>query len=96
MTLKLLERLCRADHLGRLTLEARAGSNPEGDAFLERVRALAVADAAPGDIVQGRHVLARGIDPGPAVGEILRRCRELQDETGWTDPDRILDSVLTR
>ena len=27
-------------------------------------------------------------------GPILERCREIQDETGWTDPDRILDRAL--
>jgi tRNA nucleotidyltransferase (CCA-adding enzyme) len=93
-TLRLLERLCRADHLGRTTPEASKELYPEGDEFLRRIESLRVADAAPGDIVLGRHVLARGIAPGPAVGEILRRCREVQDETGWTEPDKILDAVL--
>jgi len=27
---------------------------------------------------------------------LLERCREVQDDTGWTDPDRILDAVLER
>jgi hypothetical protein len=31
---------------------------------------------------------------GKEFGEILRRCRELQDESGETDPERILDRVL--
>lgn len=93
-TMLLLERVARADHLGRTTPEAVAGLYPEGDAFLERARALDVSHVAPVDVVLGRHVLARGIAPGPAVGDILRRCREVQDETGWDDADRILDAVL--
>jgi hypothetical protein len=28
------------------------------------------------------------------VGRILDACRAVQDETGQTDPDRILDAVL--
>jgi len=44
--------------------------------------------------VLGRHLIARGLSPGPEFKEILARCRDLQDETGWTDPDRILDRIL--
>lgn len=94
VSLELLERLARADHLGRTTEEARRRVFPAGDAFLEKARSLEVAESAPPDVVLGRHLLARGFQPGPHVGEILERCRQVQDETGWTDPDRILDRVL--
>jgi hypothetical protein len=94
-SMTLLERLCRADHFGRTTPEAVARAYPEGDLFLQRVAALAVADAGPKDVVLGRHVLARGLAPGPEVGDLLRRCRDLQDETGLTDPDAILDLALS-
>jgi hypothetical protein len=40
--------------------------------------------------VQGRHLIARGHEPSPRFGEILDRCREVQDETGLRDPDAIL------
>ena len=90
----LLERVARADRWGRTTPEARAHTFAAGDAFLAAVSAAGVAEAGPRDVVQGRHLLARGHAPGPAVGRILARCREIQDETGWTDPDAILARAL--
>lgn len=60
----------------------------------ERADELAVLDAAPVDAVQGRHVLARGVAPGPEVGEIVRACRDLQDREGIDQVDLLLDAVL--
>jgi tRNA nucleotidyltransferase (CCA-adding enzyme) len=94
LSLAELERVARADHLGRTTDDARAGRFPAGDAFLARAAELEVAAQAIPDAVQGRHLLARGLAPGPEFGRILARCRDLQDETGWEDPERILDAVL--
>jgi tRNA nucleotidyltransferase (CCA-adding enzyme) len=89
-----LERLARADHLGRTTEDALARRFPAGDAFLERAAQLEIVAHAIPSAVQGRHLLARGLEPGPEFGRILARCRDLQDETGWSDPDRLLDEVL--
>jgi hypothetical protein len=55
---------------------------------------LGVAQAAEPDIVQGKHLVKRGLVPGPQFAELLTRCRAHQDETGETDPERILDRVL--
>jgi hypothetical protein len=49
---------------------------------------------APKDVVLGRHLIARGLRPGPEFGRLLAECRDVQDETGWDDPERILDRVL--
>jgi tRNA nucleotidyltransferase (CCA-adding enzyme) len=89
-----LERLARADHLGRTTPDALARRFPAGDAFLARAAELEVESHAIPDAVQGRHLIARGMRPGPEFGRILARCRELQDETGWDDAERILDAIL--
>lgn len=94
VTARLLERVARADHLGRTTDEARRREFPAGDAFLERMRELALADRAPRDAVLGRHLIAAGLEPSPEFGAILRRCRDVQDQTGWTDADAILRRVL--
>ncbi|HEM46988.1 MAG TPA: HD domain-containing protein, partial [Alphaproteobacteria bacterium] len=94
VSIDLLVRVARADHLGRTTDEALAGSFPAGDAFLAASAALDISRHGPQDVVLGRHVLARGVPPGPGVGRILEACRGVQDETGETDPDRILDAVL--
>jgi tRNA nucleotidyltransferase (CCA-adding enzyme) len=90
----LLERVARADHFGRTTDEARARRFPAGESFLAQVRALDVETQAPRDVVLGRHLIARGMKPGKEFGAILERCREVQDETGWTDPEPILERVL--
>ena len=92
--LELLVRVARADHLGRTTEDAVAGRFDAGDAFLAAARTLRVEHAAPRDMVLGRHLIERGLQPGPGFGPILELCREIQDETGWTEPGRILDRAL--
>ena len=92
--IELLVRVARADHLGRTTADALAGRFDAGDAFLAAARVHSVEHAAPRDAVLGRHLVERGMQPGPEFAPILERCREIQDETGWTDPERILDTVL--
>ena len=96
VTAELVARVARSDHFGRTTEEALARVFPAGDAFLARARELTLERAAPRDVVLGRHLIERGLSPGPEFGAILERCRELQDETGWTDPAQILAQVLGR
>ena len=93
VNIALLVRVARADHWGRTTDEARNRIFPAADAFVAEAEKASVVDEAPTDFVQGRHLQARGLEPGPQFGEILNRCRDLQDETGWTDADKILDKV---
>lgn len=93
--LELLVRVARADHLGRTTDDARAGRFPAGDYVLELAERAQVEQEAPKDVVLGRHLIARGLAPGPHFGAILARCRDIQDETGDDDPDRILDRALS-
>lgn len=90
------ERLLRlAEAARRAGPEAAAGREfPEGAAFREGALAAGVFHGPPEDAVNGRQVLARGIRPGKMVGRILAACRELQDETGESDPRRLLDRVL--
>ncbi len=91
---ELLERVARADHFGRTTRAARERSFPEGERFLAAIRELAVPYGGSHDAVWGRHLVARGLEPGPEFARILARCREVQDETGWSDPERILSRAL--
>ena len=92
--LELLERVAAADHLGRTTPAALAGEFQEGKIFLARARAALPGLTLPAPAVQGRHLVARGFAPGPRMGRLLAACREVQDETGWSDPDRILERVI--
>ena len=89
-----LVRVARADHFGRTTPEALARRFPAGETFLQTARELTVEHSGPVDVVLGRHLIARGLTPGPHFARLLERSREIQDETGWQDPQRILDAVL--
>ena len=91
VSLALLVRVAQADHLGRI---GEVRKRPPGETFLARARTFLVAEGAPRDVVMGRHLVARGLEPGPAFSSLLRRCREIQDEEGWQDADRIIDTVL--
>jgi len=96
VSLHLLERLARADHLGRTTPEAQRRSFPAGSRFLEKAASFSVDKGPLPDAVQGRHLIARGLHPGRKFGEILDQCRAIQDESGEQDPETILDRVLPR
>ncbi len=92
--LRLLARVATADQLGRTTPAAVRGEFPEGVVFLERASAALPGLAPLPPAVLGRHLIARGFEPGPKMGRVLAACREIQDETGWSDPERILDRAL--
>ena len=72
--LELLARFARADCHGRLgTFDCSAI-----DWFIERARALGVEHEAPRPILLGRHLIAMGVAPGPAMGQILAAVYEQQ------------------
>jgi tRNA nucleotidyltransferase (CCA-adding enzyme) len=90
----LLLRVATADHLGRTTADAFARRFPSGEHFKKMMESLELTVEAPKDVVLGRHLIARGLRPGPEFGRLLAECRDVQDETGWDDPERILDRAL--
>ena len=72
--LELLARLARADCLGR-----SGGFDCSAmDWFIDRARALGVEHRPPAPLLLGRHLLALGLSPGPAIGEILKQVYEKQ------------------
>jgi tRNA nucleotidyltransferase (CCA-adding enzyme) len=87
--------VARADSLGRTTADALARDFPRLDRFLEKAEELDSLEAPPPDLVLGRHLIARGMKPGPAFGPILERCRQIQDEGELSDADAILDRALS-
>jgi tRNA nucleotidyltransferase (CCA-adding enzyme) len=70
----LLYRLARADALARGEASSEAGP----DWFIARARALSVEHGAPEPLLKGRHLIEAGFEPGPKMGEILRRVYDLQ------------------
>ena len=72
--LELLARVAKSDCMGR-----SGGFDCSAmDWFLERARQLGVQHAPPAPLVQGRHLLALGMKPGPRIGELLRAIYERQ------------------
>ena len=65
-----------ADHMGR---PPKPASVPESVRALERkAAALRVAEQAPRPVLMGRHLLALGMSPGPAVGSALADAYDAQ------------------
>ena len=91
----ILHRLAKADHFGRTTPDALAREFPAGDEFLRQVELLELEEAGEPDVVLGRHLIARGHEPGPGFSGILERCREIQDETGWKNSEQILERYFS-
>jgi len=81
-----LARVVRADMLGRPPLQSR--EVPVADWLLAQAGELGVLSAAPAPLIQGRHLLAAGLEPGPKFKSLLDACYAAQldgefgDETG--------------
>jgi tRNA nucleotidyltransferase (CCA-adding enzyme) len=72
--LEMLARVAQADCLGRTGNFDCSGIGW----FLERARALGVQHAPPPRLLLGRHLIALGVQPGPAMGQILGQVYEQQ------------------
>ncbi len=92
-----VRRLARRLHAGGTSVQSLASIQVDRDAaasLVARAKRLGVLLTSVPPAVQGRHALARGLAPGPRLGRIVRACLTLQDETGQTDTDVLLDAVL--
>ena len=94
---RLADKVGRLDRLARVA-RADAGGRPPlppddeaADWILERARRLELVDHRPSPLVLGRHLIDRGLAPGPGFGPILDRCFEAQLDGVFTDPRRGLD-----
>ena len=84
--LELLARVARADCEGR-----GGGFDCSAmDWFIERARELGVEHAPPAPLVKGRHLVALGVAPGQALGEVLRQVYERQLDGTVADFDAAL------
>ena len=71
------------DLLARVAKSCALARKPEPssiaeDWFLERSRGLGVEHGPPAPLLQGRHLLEAGYQPGPQMGKLLRSVYELQ------------------
>jgi tRNA nucleotidyltransferase (CCA-adding enzyme) len=88
---RLADKVGRIDRLARVARADAAGRSPlppddeSARWLLERARALELADRRPAPVVLGRHLIERGLEPGPGFGPILERCFEAQLDGLFTD-----------
>jgi tRNA nucleotidyltransferase (CCA-adding enzyme) len=94
---RLADKVGRIDRLARVA-RADAGGRPplppDDEAaswILERARSLELADHRPSALVLGRHLIERGLQPGPEFGPILDRCFEAQLDGAFTSLQGGLD-----
>src|SRR5882762_2399400 len=79
--LDLLYRVARADSLGRNAdwIPREKWFNAAAQEwFIARARELDVQQKPPAPILQGRHLLELGLEPGPRMGEITKAVYEMQ------------------
>jgi tRNA nucleotidyltransferase (CCA-adding enzyme) len=85
--LDLLARVAAADCRGRTgNFDCSAM-----DWFLDRAHALGVEHAPPAPLLLGRHLLALGLQPGPALGVLLKQVYEKQLDGEVTTVDEAID-----
>lgn len=64
------------------------------DWFIERARALGVEHQPSEPLLQGRHLLEAGFEPGPEMGRLLKRVYELQLDGEVATRDQALSAAL--
>ncbi len=72
-----------ADHMGRPPRPAEAP--PTMKELQARARALELEKSAPAPILQGRHLIERGMKPGPEMGALLKSAFEAQLDGEFAD-----------
>lgn len=85
-------RLIEADHSGRPPLPS---ASPAA-AYVDLAWRLAVEQRRPQPILLGRHLLAAGWQPGPAMGRVLRAAYEAQIEGAFDNVEGGLDWIARR
>jgi hypothetical protein len=86
---ELLRRVARADHVARVKLTL-GDEFPEGRPLLGEIERLRDPRGGPPDAWCSDATSSRAGSRPDEFAQILARCREVQDETGWTDAEAIL------
>ncbi len=80
-----LVRVANADHFGRTTPDALVRDPSVGEWLLAEATRLDVSAKAPGPLLLGRHLIAKGLKPGPQMGVLLKEAFEAQLEGTFAD-----------
>jgi len=84
-----IELLYRMAKSCALACKPARATTPE-DWFIEKARALGVEHKAPSPLLQGRHLIEAGYEPGPQMGILLRKIYDLQLDGKVTTLDEAL------
>ena len=95
LSIELLARLTLADKQGRNNLlhEPLTNSFEDLDEFMRRARAAGVDQQPEKQLLVGAD-LAPYVEPGPRMGELLKKAYQLQLEEGITDKAELLKKII--
>ncbi len=85
--------VAKADFLGRTTPEAKRGEYPAGEWLLERAKQLSVCNRPLKPLVQGRDLIALGLEPSPKFKSILDALYDKQMDGDFEDKEAALAYV---
>lgn len=86
--------VAKADFLGRTTDESLAGVYHAGEWLLELSKTLSVSQEPLGNILQGRDLIALGLEPSAKFSEILDAVYEQQLEGRFASKDDAIEFVV--
>ncbi len=96
VTIEDLVLVAKADFLGRTTSESLMGRYPAGEWLLEKSRALQVSSKPLDCLLQGRDLIALGLQPSPRFREILDTVYRAQIEGELMTKEEALAFVRER
>ncbi len=87
-----IDRLVRVDDADRRGRPPQdPGDSPQGEWLIRRAVELAIKDAAPKPILQGRHLIDLGMTPGVAFKRVLENAFEAQLDGAFSDEAGAVD-----
>jgi len=96
VTIQELVVVAKADFLGRTTPETQSGVYEAGEWLLEQSQKLKVATKPLEHLLQGRDLIALGLQPSPQFKSILQKVYEMQLEEKITTKEEALGYVRDR
>jgi len=88
--IKELELLARADYFGRESSDKKEYFEA-GEWILQRAKELNVLDAPPKPLVQGRDLIALGLEPSPKFKEMLEQAYSAQLDGAFSNKEEALE-----
>lgn len=90
----MLTLLCESDVSGRPPLPT--GPTPNLIRLLEIAQAESIREKPQKRLVEGRHLIAAGITPGPLVGQLVKEAYQAQEDAVFSDEQGAAEWVTSR